>query len=100
MWEPNWNIYLDTNRTEWYSLPSPDKEEIITQLNRLKNNKIPREDEIQGEILKNLDEGTIKRIHSIIENIWSEERLPADWGTIYIYILVCPIYKKWHTKLQ
>lgn len=63
---------------------------IEIQLNRLKHNKTPREDEIQGEILKTLDKGTIKIIHGIIENIWSEERLPADRGTA----LVCPIYKK------
>lgn len=56
--EPN-----DTN------CPPLCKEEILQQLNRLKNHKTPGEDEIQGEVLKNLDEGTINRIHSIIESI-------------------------------
>ncbi|KAL4092460.1 hypothetical protein QTP88_026961 [Uroleucon formosanum] len=70
--------------------PPPSKEEILQQLNRLKNHKTPGEDGIQGEVLKNLDDGTINRIHSIIESIWHEERLPEDWGTA----LVCPIHKK------
>ncbi|KAL4084186.1 hypothetical protein QTP88_028016 [Uroleucon formosanum] len=70
--------------------PPPSKEEILQQLNRLKNHKTPGEDGIQGEVLKNLDDGTINRIHSIIESIWHEERLPEDWGTA----LVCPIRKK------
>jgi len=61
----------------------------VKQLSRLKNNKIP-EDGVQGEILKNLDEEAIKRIHDIIENIWSEEQLPKDWGAA----LICPIIKK------
>ncbi|KAL4100807.1 hypothetical protein QTP88_020836 [Uroleucon formosanum] len=70
--------------------PPPSKEKILQQLNRLKNHKTPGEDGIQGEVLKNLDDGTINRIHSIIESIWHEERLPEDWGTA----LVCPIHKK------
>ncbi|XP_060846231.1 uncharacterized protein LOC132925892 [Rhopalosiphum padi] len=70
--------------------PLPSKEEILQQLNRLKNHKTPGEDGIQGEVLKNLDDGTINRMHSIIESIWHEERLPEDWGTA----LVCPIHKK------
>ncbi|KAF0711453.1 ribosome biogenesis protein TSR3 isoform X1, partial [Aphis craccivora] len=56
----------------------------------LKNNKTPGEDGIQGEILKNMDELAINRIHDIIENLWSEEQLPKDWGTA----LICPIFKK------
>jgi len=49
--------------------PPPSKEEILKQLNRLKNHKTPGEDRIQGELLKNLDEGTVNRIHNIIESI-------------------------------
>jgi len=41
-------------------------------------------------VLKNLDELTINKIHSIIESVWHEERLPKDWGTA----LICPIHKK------
>jgi len=48
--------------------PLPRKEEIL-QLIRLKNHKTPGENGIQGEILKNLDEGTVNRIHNIIESI-------------------------------
>lgn len=54
------------------------KIEIVNQLIRQKNNKTPGEDGIQREILKNLDEESINRIHGIIENIWSEEQLPKD----------------------
>lgn len=32
--------------------PPPSKEEILQQLNRLKNHKAPGEDRIQGEVLK------------------------------------------------
>ncbi|KAF0753170.1 ribosome biogenesis protein TSR3 isoform X1 [Aphis craccivora] len=56
----------------------------------LKNYKTPGEDGIQGEVLKNLDELTINKIHSIIESVWHEEILPKDWGTA----LICPIHKK------
>lgn len=69
--------------------PPASRIEIVNQLSRLKNNKTP-EDGIQGEILKNLDEEAINRIHVIIENIWSEEQLPRDWGAA----LICPTYKK------
>jgi len=64
--------------------PTPSKDEILGQLNRLKNYKTPGENGIQGEVLKNLDELTINKIHSVIENVWHEERLPKDWGTALI----------------
>lgn len=44
---------------------------------------------MQEEVLKNLNEGTVNEIHSIIESIWHEERLPKYWGTT----LICPIHK-------
>jgi len=80
-------ISSDPNDSE---CPPPSRIEVVNQLNRLKNNKTPVEDGIQGEILKNLNEVAINRIHDIIENLWSEEQLPKDWGTA----LICPIYKK------
>jgi len=70
--------------------PPPSKDEIVRQLNRLKNYKAPGEDGIQGEVLKNLDELTINKIHSVIQSVWHEERLPKDWGTT----LICSIHKK------
>lgn len=66
--------------------PPPSRGEILQQLNRLKYYKTPGEDGIQGEVLKNLDELTINKIHTIIESVWHEERLPKDWGTA----LICP----------
>jgi len=42
----------ETNDTK---CPPPSKDEILQQLNRLKNYKTPGEDGIQGEVLKNLD---------------------------------------------
>ncbi|VVC33158.1 Hypothetical protein CINCED_3A020579 [Cinara cedri] len=80
-------ISSDPNDSE---CPPPSRIEVVNQLRRLKNNKTPGEDGIQGEILKNLDELAINRIHDIIENLWSEEQLPKDLGTA----LICPIYKK------
>ncbi|XP_008181820.1 uncharacterized protein LOC103309055 [Acyrthosiphon pisum] len=81
-----WTIE-ETNDCE--CLP-PTSNEIKQQILRLKNQKSPGEDGIQGEILKKLDEETISRIHSIIETVWLEERLPEEWNTA----LVCPIHKK------
>jgi len=64
---------------------------IVKQLSRLKNNKLPGENGIQGEILKNLDEEAINRIqYVIIRNVWSKEQLPKDCGAA----LICTIYKK------
>ncbi|KAL4143409.1 hypothetical protein QTP88_005744 [Uroleucon formosanum] len=68
-------ISSDPNDSE---CPPPSRIEVVNQLNRLKNNKTPGEDGIQGEILKNLDKVAINRIHDIIENLWSEEQLPKD----------------------
>jgi exonuclease III len=81
-----WTI-VESNDCE--CLP-PTSNEIKQQINRLKNQKSPGEDGIQGEILKRLDEETISRIHSVIERVWQEERLPEEWNTA----LVCPIHKK------
>jgi len=36
------------------------------------------EDGIQEEMLMNLVEETIKRLHTIIKNVWPKERLPVD----------------------
>lgn len=58
--------------------PPPSKKKILQQLNRLKYHKTPGENEIQEEVLKNLNEGTVNIIHSIIESIWNEKRLPED----------------------
>lgn len=74
--------------------PPHSRIEIVNQLSRLKNNKTPGEDGFHGEILKNLDEEAIHRIHVIIRNIWSEEQLPKDWSAA----LICPIYKKGDPK--
>jgi len=49
--------------------PPPSRCEILQQLNRLKNYKTPWEDGLRGEVLKNLDELTINKIHSIIESV-------------------------------
>lgn len=49
--------------------PLPNKEEILQQLNRLKTIKLLGGGEVQGKVLKNLDEGTINRIHSIIWHV-------------------------------
>ncbi|KAL4084333.1 hypothetical protein QTP88_028157 [Uroleucon formosanum] len=81
-----WTIE-ETNDCE--CLP-PTSNEIKQQILRLKNQKSPGEDGIQEEILKKLDEETISRIHSIIETVWLEERLPEEWNTA----LLCPIHKK------
>lgn len=54
----------ESNDTEY---PPPSKEEILQQLNRLKNHKTPGEDGIQGKVQKNLDELTINKIQNIIE---------------------------------
>lgn len=46
---------------------TPNREEIKQQIKKLKNQKSSGEYEIQGEILKRLDEETISRIHNVIE---------------------------------
>jgi len=46
--------------------PPPSRIEIVNQLSRLKNNKTPGEDGIHEELLKNLDEEAIHKIHVVI----------------------------------
>ncbi|VVC44605.1 Reverse transcriptase domain [Cinara cedri] len=80
-----WTL-VETN--DYECLP-PTINETRQQILRLKNQKSPREDRIQGEILKKLDEETVSKIHSIIEIVWQEERLQEQWNTA----LVCSIHK-------
>jgi len=68
----------------------PSKEEIEQQINRLKNHKLPGEDDLQGEILKHADSSMIESIYLLIKEVWETEVLPTDWGVAYI----CPIHKK------
>ena len=47
-----------------------------------KNNKIPGENLISGEMCKAMGENGIGRLHSLINDICSSENIPADlWTT-------------------
>lgn len=56
----------------------------------LKNNKSPREDDIQSELLKEGGEEMVLWLWKIIHEVWTTEKMPKNWKTE----VICPIHKK------
>jgi len=69
----------------------PDRDEIQSIINSLKNNKSPGEDNINSELLKQLA-GTplVSEIQQLIRSIWNNEAIPKNWNLA----INCPIFKK------
>jgi hypothetical protein len=71
-------------------LPAPDLHKIKREIRRLKNNKACGRDGLPVELFKHGGEPLAKALHWVIERIWEEETLPAEW----MEGVICPIYKK------
>ena len=65
-------------------------EEIRNAVRKLKKGKATGEDEILNETLKYGGEVMINVLHYLFNMIWTEERIPDQWGRA----VVTPLYKK------
>ncbi|KAF0762100.1 ribosome biogenesis protein TSR3 isoform X1, partial [Aphis craccivora] len=59
----------------------PTLEEIKLQINMLKNNKSPGEDDIQSELLKEGGEEMVVWLWKVIHEVWTTEKMPKKWKT-------------------
>jgi len=75
----------------------PDRDEIQSIINSLKNNKSPGEDNINSELLKLAGAPLVTQIQQLIRSIWNNEAIPKDWNLA----IICPIFKKGNpTKVE
>lgn len=56
----------------------------------LKNNKVSGEDKINSEFWKIGGQEVERELHSVILQIWKEERILESWNET----LICPTFKK------
>jgi len=68
----------------------PSQEELEKAVGKLKINKAPGEDDIIVELFKNAGQELKKRLHTLICNIWREEKMPDAWREG----LIVPLFKK------
>jgi hypothetical protein len=92
--KPNTIVEQEQEEEEFYGpepdVKNPSKEEVVTMIKELKNNKAPGEDKITGEIIKYGGEKLWDLIHELISNIWEQEEMPKEWSVAIIH----PIHKK------
>ena len=97
---PNINLNADVHHTsaeaneimeeDSESIEPPSLEEVKESLERMKPGKAPGEDGLTAEILRAGGEQVISKLHSLIKDIWINERIPKDWRKS----IICPIHKK------
>jgi len=56
----------------------------------LKTNKVPGEDDITTELIKNASRELNEKLHVLICKIWRDEKMPNDWKVG----LIVPLFKK------
>lgn len=71
-------------------IPAPTLEEIKNIIMKLKNGKSSGENGVNSELIKYGGEELMKKIHTLIEEIWEKEVMPKSWETV----VLIPIYKK------
>lgn len=76
---------LDTEEIE-----KPTKEEVFQIIDRGKNGKVPGNDGISMEVIKYCGKMLKEKIHTLIAEIWTKERIPTVWETG----IIIPIHKK------
>ncbi|XP_074042437.1 uncharacterized protein [Leptinotarsa decemlineata] len=72
------------------SEPLIEMQELDEVIKTLKNGKVPGEDKITSEMMKNLGETGRKSLLEIINKAWKKETILEEWGTA----LITPIHKK------
>jgi hypothetical protein len=63
------------------------QEEMEKAFGNLKTNKVPGEDDIIAELIKNSSQELKKRLHALICNILRDEKMPDDWKIGLIILL-------------
>ena len=66
------------------------KDEIKEALRKTKSGKAPGHDQITPDMLKNMGEEALDILHRLINLIWNEKEIPAEWE---ISVLL-PLFKK------
>src|SRR6218665_3966377 len=83
-------LYSEDKRIEKEQTDTTDYEmepEVEWAIKQLKDNKAPGQDEIPIELIKAGEDGTIKIITKICNNIWKTGKWPEDWkGSTFIPI--------------
>ena len=67
----------------------PSLDEVKDSIKKLKNNKAPGVDGITSKVVKAGCSVLASYLHTIIVNIWRDEKLPSD----FLDKVLCPIYK-------
>lgn len=70
------------------------EEEVATAIKNLKKGKSPGEDNITAEMIQAGEEGSVKMMHTLCNQIYHEAQSPADWGKA----IIVPIHKKGDKK--
>jgi hypothetical protein len=70
--------------------------EIEMAIQSINNNKSPGIDNIPAELYKKGGRLLLNKIHSLIKEIWKEEKMSTDWTTN----ITVPIYKNRGDKMQ
>ena len=84
-------LNLKSERTDNYDeVEPPTYNEICSTINKLKTDKAAGTDNIPGELIKHGKRNLKQKIYILIQNIWNNETLPAQWNEG----IICPIYKK------
>jgi|UniRef100_A0A2S2QWZ5 hypothetical protein len=68
----------------------PTLNKVKTIINTLKNNKAPGDDNINSELIKLVNKQLITKIHKLIYNVRTKEKVLTDWNIA----IICPIFKK------
>lgn len=78
--EPNGNQQIEpVDSDPRINLHPPTCSEIEKALKKMRTGKAPGMDNIAPEILKADIETSAKLLHPLLERIWNEEKLPAEW---------------------
>ena len=68
----------------------PSQEEMEKAMCNLKIHKVPGEEDIIAELIKNANQELKRRLHALICKIWRNEKMPDDWKVG----LIVPLFKK------
>lgn len=68
----------------------PTIDDTMKAITKLKNGKASGEDMITSELLKNGGHELHKRMHALVQKIWSNETLPTEW----LNSVIVPVHKK------